>query len=218
MNEHGLLQEIEEDLSRKRYEALWKKFGPYVIGGAVAIVLVTALVVGLKNYNTTQEQRVTGDLLTLVQETKTNTAEKIASVEAFAADETGKPHAVLAKLQAANLAMEANDKEKALAFYNEIAMDDGLEPFFRQLGDLLVVQTNLDDGEAVALEARLEPLMKEDCAWRFSAYEYAGYLAIRLGDKAKAKTLFTELIALPNVPTDFVSRANDIVRWLEGGA
>lgn len=218
MNERSLLQEIEEDLSRKRLEALWKKYGHTVIGCAVAIVLATASVTGYKSYKGGEEQRLTDGLITLSQEAKSNTAEKIAAVEAYAKKAKGEPQAVFAKLEAAALAMNTNDKEQALALYNEIATDDTLEPFFRQLGDLLVVQTNLDDGEPVALEARLEPLMKEECAWRFSAHEYAGYLALRMNDKPKALKTFKALIALPAAPNDFVSRANDIVRWLEGEA
>jgi len=217
MSEDGLLQEIEDDLAKKRYEALWKKYGSYVIGFAVSIVLVTALVTGFKSYKISKEQRLTGDLLNVIYENQKDISKKIANIKSFADKEKGTSQAVLAKLQAGALAIEAGDKEKALSLYNEIATDDTIEPFFRQLGDLLVVQTNLDDGDPIALESRLSPLMKENCAWRYSAYEYAGYLALRVGDKEKAKKIFVELIALPNVPTDFIARSNDIVRMLSWG-
>lgn len=217
MNDQGLLQEIEEDLSRKKMEARWKKHGATIIGAAVAIVLGTALSVGWKSYKVSEAQSTTAELVTVFQEAKDSAEEKITSLEAFAAKKSGKAHAVFAKLQAASLAMKENNKEKALALYNEIATDDKLEVFLRQLGDLLVVQTTLDDGEPLALESRLSPLMDKECVWRYSAYEYAGYLALRLEDKEKAKKLFTELKELPNVPTDFISRANDIIRWIDGG-
>ncbi len=218
MNDQGLLQEIEEDLSRKRMEALWKEYGPTVIAIAVAIVLATAIGTGWKSYKFDRAQSMTGDLVTLIQETKENTNEKITAIESYAVDQKGKAHAVWARLNAASLALKAKDADKAVALYNDIANDEGLEPFFRQLGDLLVIQSTLDTAEPAKLEARLAPLMKEDSSWRISAHEYAGLLALRTGDKEKAKKLFMAIQSMPDVPGDFITRANDIVRWLEGGA
>jgi hypothetical protein len=65
-NEHGLLQEIEEDLQRQKFEELWRKFGPYILGAAAAIVLVTAMITGWQTYQTRQSQKVTEALWRVV--------------------------------------------------------------------------------------------------------------------------------------------------------
>jgi len=155
--------------------------------------------------------------LTVIEGIKDNTEDKIKAMTAYAEEHNGYAHAVFAKLQAAKFALESNDEAKALAIYNEIAADDSQEELFRQLGDLLVVQTTLDEGDPAELQKRLEPLMDDESAWRYSAYEYAGFLAIRTGDKAKAKEYFQKLNTLPEVPKDFQERANDMIRWLSGG-
>ena len=45
-----IFQEIEEDLKRERVEVLWEKYGNWVIGAAVAIVLATAGIKGWGSY------------------------------------------------------------------------------------------------------------------------------------------------------------------------
>lgn len=218
MNEQGFLQEIEEDLARQRLEALWKKYGKFIITIALTIVLGTAAGTGWKTYTHDKQLRITSELLGIVEDMKLGKTEKIASLEKYAKENAGDAKTALAKLTAASLALEANDMPKALALYNEIAADTKADPFFRQLGDLLAVQTQLDEGDIAALEKRLTPLMDKDAAWRFTAREYAGYLAIRAGDKEKAKKIFTELKNLPDVPNEVARRAMELVQWLDMGA
>ena len=38
----GFLREIDEELRQEHYEKLWKRYGKYVIGAAVALVVTVA--------------------------------------------------------------------------------------------------------------------------------------------------------------------------------
>ncbi|MDX9690160.1 MAG: tetratricopeptide repeat protein [Alphaproteobacteria bacterium] len=218
MDDKGLLQEIEDDLARKRLEALWKKYGNAVVGAAMAIVFLTAGYSGYKTYKTSHEQGRTSAFLEIVEEAKLGRTEKMAKLEEYAKEQKGKPLAALAQFAAAAQALEGNETDKAVAKYNEIATDSSVDPLFRQLADLLFVQSQLDTAEPAQLEARLAPLLKPDCAWRASAMEYAGYLAIRQGDKEKAKNLFKELRELPGLTREMAMRVNDLYQWLNKGA
>jgi hypothetical protein len=218
MDDKGLLQEIEDDLARKRLEALWKKYGSAVIGGAMAIVFLTAGYSGYKTYKISHEQGRTTAFLQIVEDAKLGRTDKMAKLEEYAKEQKGKPLATLAKFAAAAQALEGNESEKAVAQYNEIATDSGVDPLFRQLADLLFVQAQLDTADPAQLEARLAPLVKPGSAWRPSAMEYSGYLAIRQGDKEKAKALFKELRDLPGLSRDMTMRANDLYQWLNKGA
>ena len=45
--QENLFKEIDEDLRQERFAKLWKKYGPYIISAAVALVLVAGLVADL---------------------------------------------------------------------------------------------------------------------------------------------------------------------------
>jgi len=218
MNEQSLLQEIEEDLARQRTEKLWKKYGPYVIGAALAIVLVTAGTSGYKSYRTVTAQKATTVYLDLFEKNKDKTEDLIAGLDSYSQENKGKIQAVLARLNEAAKLMDLGKKDKALEIYAGLAGETSVEPMYRQLADLLYVQSDMDTGDIAALEVRLQPLMAESCVWHFTAREYAGYLAIRQGDKEKAKKIFTELKNLPVIPKSINARSTDVLRWLNEGA
>ena len=217
-NDHGLLQEIEEDLARQRIEALWKRFAPLIIGGAVLIVLGTAAFTGWRSYKTQSEQKATSDLIYLLDNQTDKKDEQITALTDFAKTHKGDTQAVLARFQAASIALKDDKTDKAVEIYNTIAADSSVDTFYRQLADLFVVQAQLDTGDAATLEARLKPLMANDCAWRFSATEYAGHLAVRGGDKVKAKELFLKLKNMENVPPSMAQRASDMLVLLNEGS
>ncbi|MDD3182535.1 MAG: tetratricopeptide repeat protein [Alphaproteobacteria bacterium] len=220
MNENSLLQEIEADLSRQHYEKLWKKYGPFVLAAAVLIVAVTAGFSGYKAYTIQTAQKTTLSYMEIFTQKKNSQDELIAALEKYGADNKGTIQSVFARFKAASAAAATQDqtKEAAIKMYDDLAADSSIDRVYRQLADLISVQLQLDTGDGAALETRLQPLMKDDCVWRFTSKEFAGYLALRLGDKEKAKAFFSELKGLKGVPASIAARSGDVLSWLNGGA
>lgn len=218
MDPKALLQEIDEDLARQRAEKLWKQYGPTIITVCVLIVALTAAVTWYKSYKIQTAQKVTASYIDIIKNPSEKPEEYMAALEKFAGESKGKTQATFAKLEEAAFALENGKKDKAVEIYNALAADQSADPVFRQFADLLYVQTELDTGDVATLEARLAPLMKDDAPWRFSAKEYAGYLAIRAGDKEKAKTLFAQLRDGAEVPGSMTARAVDVLNWLGAGS
>lgn len=219
LNAQSLLHEIDEDVARKRMEAWWKAYGNYVVGGALLIVLGTAAVTGWRSYTTQQEQKATrayldaGDKKLEAGLTDEKIIERFLTV---GKDYAGTSPAVFAKLEAAALSVEKENKQAALTIYKEIAADPKVDQVFRQLADILYVNMQMDEGDIAELQAKLDPLMKEG-VWRYTAQEFAGHLAIRAGDKEKAKTIFTALKGDQNAPRSLAGRAAEMVQWLNKG-
>ncbi len=211
-DDRGLLQEIEEDLQRQRLEALWKKLGPYVLALALGIVLVTAAVTGWRSYRTSDEQAKTSALIEAVNQGKAQGPDALAS---FAQKAGSSTQALFARLHEAAALLEKGKRAEAVAIYDRLADDKNLDAVFRDLASLLAVQTEMDSGDPAKLAEKLQPLMAEDGAWRFLASEYAGYLALKTGDKEKAGNLFEKLVASPDAPKSVKARAEDMMIWLK---
>jgi hypothetical protein len=214
MTENNLFQEVQEDLERQKLEALWKKYGFWVVVAALGIVVATASSTAYRSWHADHEQRLTAELLSASKSTA-DAATNIDSLQKFAADNAGSGQADLALLRAGALAADKDDKAAAVKAFDQVASDTKADPAFRQLGTLLSVRAQLDNGDPAALSARLQPLTAEDAAWRFSALEDQAYLALRAGDKDKAKQIFTDLSQDARVPEGIAARATDILRSLD---
>ena len=53
-----IVQEVEEDVRRERYEQLWNKYGNYVIGAAAVLVVAVGGYQAWTAYDTNQRQQV----------------------------------------------------------------------------------------------------------------------------------------------------------------
>lgn len=214
MTEHNIFKEIEEDLERQKLEDLWKRYGAYVLALALAIVIGTACYVAWNSWRTEKKQEASTALIRILGDKSEDNVKRVEMLKAFADQHDGMVQGTLAQLHAATLEVAAGNKDKAIQIYDEIAKDSDARMPFRQLGDLMSVQLQLDSGDPAALLKRLEPLTEEKAPWRYSAMEYQGYLALRSGDKAAAQKIFTQLAQNQDVPQTLSARAADAARLL----
>jgi hypothetical protein len=213
MTEHTIFHEIQEDLERQKLAAWWKRYGIWVAATALGIVLATAATTAYHSWKADRDQRLTAGLVT-AEKPGATTVKSLDALQSFADDHKGAGQADIALLRAGAVAAEQNDTPKAMKFFDQVANDPKADPAFRQLGDLLSVQVQMDWGDAAALALRLQPLTAENAPWRFSALEAQGYLAIRTGDTAKAKQIFTDLSQDARAPKTMGTRAADVLRGL----
>jgi hypothetical protein len=218
MTEPDIFQEAQDDFERQRLDAMWKKYGGWVIAAALALVLGTAVSTAYRSTQAEKEQRLTVQLLD-ASKPDGNALKTIDQLQKFADSSAGTNQAAFALLRAGALAAEQNDKVKAAKFYDAAAADQGADPAFRQLGDLLSVQMQMDSGDPAQLSSRLDPLAADHAAWRYSAREAQGYLAIRASQKdasqkERARQIFTTLSQDANTPQSMAARAADIARSL----
>lgn len=211
MTEHNIFQEIDDDLQRQKLEALWKRYGGFIIALALAIVLATAALSAWRTWHRDRDQTASAGLLDALNPKESDQNKQIDALTTFAQSNSHLTQATLARFYAANLAVQSGKMDQALQLYDAISKDETAEKAFRQLADLRSVELQLNSGDITLLSKRLEPLAADDAPWHFTAQEYQGYLALRAGDKAKARALFLSLSQNAGVPRSMSSRAGDIL-------
>jgi hypothetical protein len=214
-----IFREVDEELSRDRALAAWRKHGKYVIAFAVAMILGVAGFTGWQDYRERQRQAegrayVQAIDLVVKDDTKAATA-AMASVAA-----KGGGYRILALLEEASLKVKAGDRAGALAIYEQLAADGDAGRPFRDLASILSVTVALDKGDPAVLKNRLEPLAAPGGPFRPSALELQGLLALRQGDFKAAKQSFRTLSDDAAAPTGLRQRATQILAWIgdRGGA
>jgi hypothetical protein len=202
-----IFREVDEDLRREQLRKLWDRFGPYVIGLAVLIVVATAGYRGWEYWKLRQAQ-ASGDrfiaALQLSDQGKHDQA--ITALQALEKNGSGE-YPVLAAFRIAAEKAAAGDDTGAIAEYDAIAARGGISDDIRTLARLRAALLVVDNGDFADLKKRIGDLAAVGDPWRHSARELLGLGAWRAGDLATAKSYFDEIDKDQETPADLRQRA-----------
>jgi hypothetical protein len=207
-------EEVSEELKAERYAELWKKYGRYLVGLAVVIVL------GVAGYQYWQSEQAKAKALAsdryaaalaLVKAGKVK--EAITSFTALAQDAPS-GYAALARLQQAQNLLKSGDRAGALAALDQLANNGDADPLFR---DVAVVQwgyVGLDQSDPGKAIERLKPLTAKESPWRYVALELTALYADRAGRRADAIQILTDLEKDKDAPQGIRGRAKELLAIL----
>lgn len=211
-----IFNEIDEDVRRERYEQLWKRYGNYVIGAALLVVLATAGAVGWREYTDRQNKAQALRFLNAMEQAQKGDDAGARTAFASLAGDAGAGYATLARLQEAGLLAKAGDAAGAAKVYEQIAADGRVDQVFREFATVLLVQDQIASGEPARLTQMLAPLMSEKSPWRHSATELSALLAQRTGDKARAREFYAKLADDLTAPQGMRARATEMLAIIGG--
>jgi len=211
-----IFREIDEELRRDNLAKLWERYGAYIIGLAVLIVVVTAGVVGWREYRLRElgaegvRYAAAADLAHSGQD------DKAALAFAAIARDGGGGHALLARFEEAALKAQLGDGGGAAAIYDAIANDASVDRSYRDLATVLSALHGLGGADPKTTVDRLAPLTAAGQPWRASALEVTALAKLKAGDQAGAvesyKTIADDLAA----PQGIRARAAEMVAALGG--
>lgn len=211
-----LIREVDEDIRKERYEKLWKRYGAFVIAGALAIVVATASVVGWREYQSSQRLEQSAAFSAAVRLVENGDLGQAADAFATLAGEAGSGYRALASLREASIRLEQGEREAALAIYDRVAQDSGVDDLLRDLAALLGVLHQIDSGDTAELRSRLALLSADDKPFRYSARELEALVALKAGDTAGAKQSLAGLTDDPLAPSGIRARAAELLAALGG--
>lgn len=207
-----ILDEIKEDLRTEKARQFWTNYGKQIFAAIGVLVLGTGLWSGLQQYN---HHRALGDsekFSAAVQMAEDqNRNEALAELTKIAAV-AGPGYKTLALFSEASLQQKAGDTKAAIASYDTLANNAGLDPLYRELAIVYSASLQLDMSatDFDALFDRLQPLTATGKSWRYSALELQGLARWQQGKTSDAKEIFGRLAADPQAPDALKVRAE---RW-----
>lgn len=193
-----IFQEIDEDLRRDKFSALWNKYQNVIYVGVAAIILGTAGTTVWRIYERRVEEQAGAAYLSALQAT---TQDPKAAVDIFAGiAEAGGPAASLARFDMARAAVLAGDKQGALDMLSAMAGDARIDAPMQGAAAIMAGYLALDLKQPDQAIGQVEKLLLEGNAYRLMAMEITGLAAHAAGDNAKAKQIFTDLAPLAEAP------------------
>lgn len=209
-----IFREVDEDIRREQYKKLWDRFGIYVIGLAVIIVVATA---GYRGWVYWQERQAqaTGErfaaALALADAGRHGEAE--SALAAIVADGSG-GYPTLARFRIASERAAAGDKAGAVAEFDQVAGDTGTPPLIKDMARLRAALILTETASLADLEGRIGDLAATGNPWRNSAREFLGLTAWRNGDYAAAQKYYQQIAEDEQKPQSLTTRAEMMLSLL----
>ena len=202
-----IFREVDEDLRHEHYKRLWDRFGPYVIGLAVLIVVGTA---GWRLWEYWQERsaQATGDRFVVALELAEagDRDAAITALQEIAVDGSGQ-YPMLANFRAASERAASGDLESAVSEYDAIAAAGSTPDLIRAIARLRAALILVDTASLEELESRIGDLAATGGPWRHGAREILGLAAWRADDMDTARKYYEEITADQEKPADLQTRA-----------
>ena len=234
-NTDEFIREVDEAVRQDRWLELWRRYGSYVVGAALAVVLGAAVGVGWRAWQQQQKVEEARRYAAAQQLLRQDRPAEAAIAFAALAEEADSGYGVLARLRAAEAQAQAGDRAAASVVLDRLASDAEIAPVYRSLAELLAAQQQLaagqaprsihplcgcqpppSAGQAPPSPAELEALAGVEGPWRHSALELRALAQMQSGDTVAARQTLDDLLADPLTPPDLARRAAELLACLGG--
>jgi len=210
-NNDALFREVDEELRREQFAKIWERYGTYIVGLAIAIVVAVGGAKMWQAHRLAEAEAVGARYqaaATLEEQAKVADAAK--AFEAIAKDGP-KGYAALASVAQAGAELKLGNRAAAFAIFEALAGNASTDPEIAAFARLQAAALRLGEADFAEMENRLKPLTGDDSAWRIPARELLGTAALKAGKLDVARTTLTSMLADPGLSQGATERVNRLM-------
>ena len=207
-------REVDENLRRDQMQAAARAYAKWVIAGIVLFLVAIGAWLLWRDQQAKQAATDSEALSAAIDNIANGNVTPVPGQLAPLEDAHSDAISVSARLTSAALALQQNDRPKALGIYKAIAADDGVADPWRDLATIRQTALEFDTLQPQAVIDRLAPLAKPANPWFGSAGEMTALALLKAGRKPEAARLFAAIAADKSVPDTIRGRAVQIAGTL----
>ena len=213
-----IFREVDEDLHNDKMKALAKRYGPIVVGVALAVVIAVAGREAWQYYDAAQRSAAADQYAAARSQLRGETPDIAAAIKGFAAlaGESDGGYRVLARLQQAALLAEQGEPQQAVSVYESLSADPSVAQDFRDLALILSIMNSKAISDPASVVTRLEPVAAKAGPWRYFARELVAVYAHEAGNSALATEELQSLADDSSAPPGLRGRAAELLRVIGG--
>ena len=209
----SLAREIDEELRREQLLKLWERYGTYAIAVAALIIIGIGGFKYFEHRRTVAAETAGAHFTAAARAAQNRTAEAQRALEEIQSSAPA-GYAALARLRLAAADRQAGRRAEALAAYEAIGKEKGLDPLLTDYARLQAASMRLDSADWTEMQNRLNDLAADGNVWRFSARELLGLAAQKAGKTEEARTQLQRLLGDRNTPPGIGERARVMLAML----
>ena len=203
-------REVDENLRRDQLRDAAQAYGKWVAAGIVLLLIAVGAFLFWRDHQTKQSATDSEGLAGAMENIGSGNVVPVKAQLDTLADAHADTISASARLTAAALALQQNDRPKAIAAYKAIAADNGLSAPWRDLATVRQTALEFDTMQPQAVIDRLAPLAKAGQPWFGSAGEMTALALLKAGRKSEAGRLFATIANDKTVPDSIRGRAVQI--------
>ncbi|WP_299814559.1 tetratricopeptide repeat protein [uncultured Roseibium sp.] len=213
-----IFREVDEDIRQEKYRRLWDRFGFWLIGVAVLIVVGTGGYRGWLYWQENQSQTAGDKFFEAVQMSEAGDFEGAAALYGELDSAIG-GYPALAKFRRATDLANAGQTDEALAEFDALSNESSLSDALKDVAALRAGYLVVDTQDYASVADRVERLTGDTGPFRAAARELLALSAWKNGDIETAREWITALEEDPETPADLnrrVALLADVIRAENG--
>ena len=204
-----IFDEIEEDLRRDRMALLWQRYGNYILGFAILIIVGVAGNQGYDYWKNSRAQSA-GDMFF-----EAVIAENSLDAMSAVSKELPKGYEMLSRFRIAALFSEEGKQAEAEKSYLLLSEDPSIDSFYQQIALLLSVMNAPETSSKEELINRISSLAEFAGPLQGLALETSSGLYLELNQPGKALSFLKRASELTDIPPDLRQRISQSLLILD---
>ncbi len=202
----SFVNEVDESLRHERMLSLAKKYGLWLIGAFVVILIAVSIWLWWRDYSLNQSRAHAEEYVAAQQLAAAGNLDQAKTEFQRLTGEGPEVYRVMARLEHAALLEAQGDLEAALAEFDRAA-EDANDPIMRDTARLRAAYIVAETQDFAALQTRLEPLVQSDSRLSYLARELLGIEAWETGNLDLARETLQNLTLAFDAPEAVQQRA-----------
>lgn len=213
--EDAFIREIDEELKNEKLKKIWDKYGLFIIIFIIAAISAAVSFETFKSWNEKRNQEFSDTYAyALNLQNQGRYAEAMEVLDKLQKSKKA-IYSDIAEIQMANIMVEQNKIEEAIAVLENVVKDKDFNPQMKEIATIKLASYKLDYAPSEEIQEMLAPLVRQNGVWTNIAKEMLAMLAVRDGDLDRAKTLYQEISVAANTPESLKARAQDMLNVIE---
>jgi len=217
MAEDSFIREVNEDVRQERISAFWHRYGSVLIGGAIAIVLGTAVFQGYSAWVDRKAARI-GDSFLEISDISDASGYDAVLAKLDEIEKSGfGAYPALAEMRRASVLVAQDNKAGAVAVFDAVAANPSTPRILKDMASVRAAYILVDTGLFEDVEKRVKSLASDIDPMRFAARETLGFAAWKAGRIEDAVYYFGKIREDKGVAGEgFYQRADMMLNLIRG--
>ena len=208
----NIFKEVDEDIRKERYKKLWSRYGKYLIGLIVSIILIFSINQYLASKKIADNKKLLEIYFTASENIEKNQFELAYENLNKIYNDNNTTLAALSAFKLSDSYLKNNNKIDAIALLENIFDNNSLETIYRELALYKYIMINFDVLDISNIESKINTINIKERKLNPYFKELLGIKYITIGDKVKASSIFNELSSSENTPFDLKIRLKKLIQ------
>lgn len=215
INEDALLREVVDEVKNEELQKIWNKYGLLIIIGIAFILTLTISFESIRNWQQKKSQELSNAYSVALSLQNQGRFDESLGIYNTLAEKSSGIYADLAKMQIANVYLEQDRKDDAMAVLQAMIDDANTSSQMRDLAALKLASYKLDsNASADEIAKLLQPLLTNEKDSDV-AHELLAMLYLREKNFEQAKIEYEKIATSAEASDNMKTRARDMINLLD---